>query len=131
MAAEWVPMVKARSYRRGAVALAAGIPVWTPTADEFLKSQNLALRDTLLEIPSPAVEPPAYFSPGTRDAFEHYLLSPPHQAFAASQTGAFASSVAQRKTEDAQRHALEICRKSAPKNQPRMIVMIDDNKMQD
>lgn len=131
MAAEWVPMVKAQSYRKGAATLAAGIPVWTPTADDFLKSQNLVQRNTLLEIPSPAVEPPAYFSPGTRDAFELYLLSPPYKASAASHARAFASSVNQRNTEVAQKHALENCRKSAPKNQPCTIVMIDAKKMQD
>ena len=131
MAAEWVPMVKAQSYRKGAATLAAGIPVWTPIVDDFLKSQNIVLRKTLLEVPPPAVEPPPYLSPGARNAFELYLLSPPHKAFAASQTGAFASSVTQRNTEEAQRQALENCRKSAPKNQPCTIVMIDAKKMQD
>jgi hypothetical protein len=77
------------------------------------------------------VEPPAYLSPGARNAFELYLLSPPHKAFAASQEGAFASIVSRRSTEDAQKHALENCRKSAPKNKPCAIVMIDDKKMQD
>jgi dienelactone hydrolase len=109
----------------------AGIPVWTPIVDDFLKSQNLVLRDTLLEIPPPAVEPPAYFSPGARDAFELYLLSPAHKAFAASQTGAFASSVNRHTPEDAQKHALDDCKKSAQKNEPCTVVMIDDKKTQD
>ena len=107
-----------------------GIPVWTPIVDDFLKSQSLVLRDTLLEIPPPAMEPPAYLSQGGRDQFRLYLLSPPHKAFAATQTGHFATSVGRRTTEDAQKHALENCKKSAPKNDPCTMVMIDDKKMQ-
>ena len=106
-----------------------GIPVWTPIVDDFLKSQNLVLRDTLLNIPAPAVEPPAQLSQGARDEFGRYLLSAPHKAFAVSQTGHFATSVGRRTTDDAQKHALESCKKFAPRGDPCTIVMVDDQKM--
>ncbi len=105
------------------------IPLWTPIVDDFLKSQNLVLRDTLLEIPPPAVEPPAGLSQDALDEFQIYLLRPLHRAFAASPGGHFATSVGRRTPEDAQKHALENCKKSAPKDDPCTIVMIDDQKM--
>ncbi len=108
----------------------SGIPIWTPIVDDFLKSQNLVLRETLLDIPPPVVEPPANLTRGARDEFERYLWSEPHKAFAVSGTGHFASSVGQRTVEDAQKRALESCKKFAPKNDPCTVVMIDDQKMQ-
>jgi dienelactone hydrolase len=105
------------------------IPLWTPIVDNFLKSQNLVLRDTLLEIQPPAVAPPAGLSEDALDEFQIYLLSPPHRAFAASPGGHFATSVGRRTPEDAQKHALEECKKAAPRNDPCAIVMIDDQKM--
>ena len=106
-----------------------GIPIWAPIVDDFLKSQNLVLRDTLLEVPVPTVDPPAYLSQNGRDAFQKYLLSAPHKAFAASTTKGFAQSAGRRTTQDAEKHALESCKKFAPKDDPCTIVMIDDNKM--
>lgn len=105
-----------------------GIPVWAPMVDSFLKSQNLVLRDTLLQIPVPAVEPPAYLSSEGRGAFQRYLLSAPHKAFAASASSGFGMSIGQRRTQEAENHALEVCKKSAPKSDPCAIVMIDDEK---
>ena len=105
------------------------IPLWTPIVDNFLKSQNLVLRDTLLDIPPPAVEPPAGLSQDGLDIFQIYLLSPLHRAYAASPGGRFATSVGRRTPEDAQKHALENCKKSTPKDDPCTIVMIDDQKV--
>ncbi|MGB8540138.1 MAG: CocE/NonD family hydrolase [Candidatus Acidiferrales bacterium] len=50
-----------------------GIPIWTPMVDDFLKSQNLVLRDTLLQISAPAASPPSYLSTQGRSEFQTYL----------------------------------------------------------
>jgi dienelactone hydrolase len=105
-----------------------GIPIWTPMVDEFLKSQNLALRDSPLEVTVPSIEPPAYFSQDARDELDRYLLSAPHKAFAASLAHGFAISVGQRTTAEAAKHALESCKQFAPKDTPCQIVLLDDAK---
>jgi dienelactone hydrolase len=105
-----------------------GIPTWTPMVDEFLKSQNLVLRATLLEIPLTDIKPPDYLSNEARDEFHRYLLSAPHKALAASSTGGFGMNVGQRTPQEAEKHALENCKKSAAKNDSCVTVMIDDEK---
>jgi len=105
-----------------------GIPIWTPMVDEFLKSQNLVLRDTLLQIPVPSVQPPTYLSGSAREEFQRYLLSAPHKAFAASPGGGVGMNSGQRSAQDAQKHALENCKKAAPNAEPCAVVMIDDEK---
>jgi dienelactone hydrolase len=105
-----------------------GIPIWAPMVDGFLKSQNLLLRDTLLEVPVPAAEPPAYLSNDGRDEFQRYLLSAPHKAFAASSTSGVGLSVGRRTAQEAEKHALEACKKSARSSDPCTILMIDDQK---
>jgi dienelactone hydrolase len=105
-----------------------GIPTWAPMVDEFLKSQDLVLRATLLEIPLPDINPPDYLSNEARDEFHRYLLSPPHKALAASSAGGFGMNVGQRTPEEAEKHALENCKKSDAKNDSCVTVMIDDEK---
>jgi dienelactone hydrolase len=105
-----------------------GIPVWTPMVDEFLKGQNAVLRDSLLQIPVPAVEAPAYLSGKNNQEFQNYLLSAPHKAFAASPAGEVGVSVGRRMTEEAEKQALKDCKKAAPKNAPCSVIMIDDKK---
>ena len=105
-----------------------GIPVWTPMVDDFLQSQRLVLRDTLLQIPVPAVEPPAYLSSDGRDEFQRYLRSAPHKAFAASPVKGFGMGTGWRTPEEAKKHALENCKRFAPKSDPCAILMIDDEK---
>jgi dienelactone hydrolase len=105
-----------------------GIPTWTPMVDGFLKTQNLVLRATLLEIPLPDINPPDYLSNEARDEFQRYLLSAPHKALAASAAGGFGMNVGQRTPQEAEKHALENCKKSAAKNDSCVTVMIDDEK---
>jgi dienelactone hydrolase len=107
-----------------------GIPVWTPMVDDFLKCQNLVLRDTLLQVPVPAVQPPASLSRRGRDEFPNYLLSAPHKALAASPGGHFADVSGRRTAQEAEKQALKTCQAFAPKNDPCTIVMIDDEKTQ-
>jgi dienelactone hydrolase len=105
-----------------------GIPIWAPMVDDFLRSQDLVLRDTLLEVPVPAVEPPPQLADDGRAEFQRYLLSAPHKAFAASPTGHTGLSVGQRTAREAEKHALETCKKFAPKSDPCVVVVIDDEK---
>jgi dienelactone hydrolase len=107
-----------------------GIPIWTPMLDDFLKSQNLVLRDTLLQVPVLAVQPPASLSRRGRDEFPNYLLSAPHKALAASPGGHFADVSGRRTAKEAEKQALKNCKGFAPKNDPCAIVMIDDEKTQ-
>lgn len=105
-----------------------GIPIWTPMLDDFLKSQNLVLRDSLLDVSAPAIEPPSYFSSEAREEFRQYLLGAPHKAFAASPVHGFGTSFGQRNTDLAAKHALESCKRFAPKDAHCSIVMLDDAK---
>jgi dienelactone hydrolase len=80
----------------------AGIPIWTGTVDDFLKHQGLVLRTTLLPPPRrPNLVAPAVLSTNGRKAFETYLLSPPHKAFALAPDGSFGWQSGERTTEAA------------------------------
>ena len=106
-----------------------GIPIWTPIVDDFLKEQNAVLREKLLEIPVPALEFPSDYSPSEheRTEFQRYLLSAPHKSFAASRSGGFAYSTGRRTTEDAEKQALNECKKHA-QHGPCEVVVTDDVK---
>jgi len=105
-----------------------GIPVWTPLVDDFLKRENLMLQDSLLPVTVPTVDPPAYLSDDGREAFSNYLRNAPHKAFAASQGGHYGMIFGRRTAQEAEKNALELCKKRAPKNDSCTIVMIDDQK---
>lgn len=107
-----------------------GIPIWTSMVDDFLKSQNLVLRDSLLQVSVPAIEPPAHLSDHAREEFQTYLLAAPHKAFAASPAGGLSMIFGQRTTQEAEKRALDACKKSAPKSDPCTIIMTDDAKPQ-
>jgi len=100
----------------------AGIPRWTPLVDNFLKSQNLVLRDTPLPLATVELQPPSPMNDKTRQAFADYLASAPHKAFALSPDGQhFGSKSGRRTVEEAKSGALENC-----KSQCRVVV-VDDN----
>ena len=107
-----------------------GIPIWTPMVDDFLKKENLVLRDTPLPLDIPQIEPPAYLSEKLRNDFHTYLLSAPHKAFAASPANHYGVSVGQRTTDEAAQQALANCAKFAPKESPCELIMRDDTKLQ-
>src|SRR6202035_3427545 len=46
--------------------VASGIPIWSPIVDRFLASNNLALRDKLIDVPLPDVKPPSSLNGGGR-----------------------------------------------------------------
>jgi dienelactone hydrolase len=108
-----------------------GISIWTPIVDEFLKGQNLTLRETLLQVPVPALQPPATLSEKGREEFASYLLSAPHKAMAASPGGHFGVGFGRRTAEEAKEHALENCNKNAGKDGPCAVVMVDEEKRGD
>ena len=105
-----------------------GAPIWRPLVDEFLLSQNLVLRDTLLADPPPDVATPSHIGRDGLKQFESYLLSAPHKAFATSRSGAFGFSYGQRTTAEAQAKALANCSKFASGDIPCTIAAIDDSK---
>jgi dienelactone hydrolase len=107
-----------------------GAPIWTPLVDEFLLSQNLVLRDTLLADPAPDVAPPSHLGRDGRKQFEAYLLNAPRKAFATSRSGAFGFSYGQRTTSAAEGKALANCNKFTSGDIPCTIALIDDERAQ-
>jgi dienelactone hydrolase len=105
-----------------------GIPIWAPLVDEFLRRQNAVLRDTLLQIPVPAVGPPGYLSEKGKQDFQEYLLSAPHKAFAASPVSGFGWRSGRRSADEAEKEALKECKNGAPRNAPCVIIMSDDTR---
>lgn len=94
---------------------AAGIPIWTGMVDGFLKSHDLMLRTTLLPPPPrPNLAAPAALSANGRKAFETYLTSAPHKAFAVAHDGSFGWQSGVRTTEAARSGALRYCKEHAP-----------------
>jgi hypothetical protein len=98
--------------------------------DDFLKNENLVLRDSLLPLPIPPVQPPADLSNSGREEFPMYLQGAPHKALAVSTGGHFGMIFGQRSAPEAEKHALENCKRHASKDDPCTIVMIDDEKTQ-
>jgi len=105
---------------------ARGTPLWTPMVDDYLKSRNLVLRDSLLPLAVPAIDPPAYLSGRELDEFHFYLFAAPHKAFAASPDGHAGAVFGQRTPADAQKRALENCQKAAQNRTPCTLLLSDD-----
>jgi dienelactone hydrolase len=106
----------------------AGIALWTPHVDAFLKDQNLVLRSTLLPVPVVRIAPPRQISEKGRKAFLEYLAAPPHKAFATAPTGAFGWRSGRRTADAARKEALENCTKYAGDCR---IVAVDDAAVHD
>jgi dienelactone hydrolase len=104
---------------------AAGIPVWTPMVDDFLKAHGLALR-TLPAPPRPDLVVPKELGTNGRKAFETYLASPPHKAFAAAPDGSFGWKSEERTNEAARSGALRFCEEHAPDC---AVLFVDDAAM--
>jgi dienelactone hydrolase len=92
---------------------AAGIPIWTPMVDKFLRAHHLVSREpialTVADLP-----PPPQLSAAGHAGFTAYLAGSPHKAFAVAPTGAFAFRSAQRSTATAEAEALKACGQHAP-----------------
>jgi dienelactone hydrolase len=106
-----------------------GIPLWAPMVDEFLKSQKLVLRTTLLSLPEPPhIVPPARLSVKGKDDFREYLLKPPHKAFALSAGGHYGYSSGQRTEKIATEKALSNCGKFVSGVDRCVLLMVDDRE---
>jgi hypothetical protein len=89
--------------------VASGIPVWSPIVDRFLASNNLVLRDKLMDVPLPDVRPPSTLNGRGREAFATYLASEPNKAFAVGGGSHFGWATGRRTTEQAVKDALGFC----------------------
>jgi hypothetical protein len=107
----------------------SGIPIWTPVVDAFLKSQNLVLRSTLLNLPEPPiVEPPSQLSEHGRAEFRQFLTFPNQRAFAVGASGQFGYSFGERTEKDAVRLAEERCNDASGKKERCVLFMVNDAK---
>jgi dienelactone hydrolase len=93
--------------------VANGIPVWSPIVDGFLRSNNLALRDRLIDLPSPDVPAPMALGSRGREAFKNYLESGPNKAFAVAGDGHFGWATGRRTIDAARQDALGFCASGA------------------
>ena len=89
--------------------VANGIPIWSPIVDRFLASNNLRLRDGLIEVPAPDVPAPSSLNGRGRDTFKTYLDSGPNKAFAVSADTHFGWATGRRTIDDARKDALGFC----------------------
>jgi len=93
---------------------ASGIPIWSPIVDRFLTSNNLVLRDRLIDVPAPDVAAPSSLKSNGRVAFRTYLDSGPNKAFAVvAGDSRFGWATGRRTTEEARRDALGLCASGA------------------
>ncbi len=107
-----------------------GIKIWPAIVDDFLKSQNLVLRQTLLNSPEPpAVAPPAQLSASGLADFRRFLTYPAHRAFAVSPSGQFGYTFGFRTEKDATRTAEDRCNSAAGKTERCTLYMVDDDIM--
>ena len=89
---------------------ASGIPIWSPIVDRFLTSNNLVLRDRLIDVPAPNVAAPPSLKSNGREAFRTYLDSGPNKAFAlVAGDSRFGWATGRRTAEEARRDALGLC----------------------
>jgi dienelactone hydrolase len=93
--------------------VATGIPIWSPIVDRFLASNNLVLRDRLIDVPLPDVTPPSSLNGGGREAFETYLASGPNKAFAIGGGSHFGWATGRRTIDQAVKDALGFCATAA------------------
>jgi dienelactone hydrolase len=88
------------------------IVIWQPPVEAFLAANNLALVEQPLDLALPAAAEPPGLSPRGREAFDRYLLYPPHKAFATTADGHFGYAFSVRTAGDASKRALNFCAKS-------------------
>jgi dienelactone hydrolase len=88
---------------------ASGIPVWSPIVDKYLASNNLKLRDQLIEVATPDVPAPSSLNGRGRETFKTYLDSGPNKAFAVSADTHFGWATGRRTIDEARKDALGFC----------------------
>jgi dienelactone hydrolase len=91
----------------------AGIPIWSPIADRFLASNNLAQRERPMEVSTPDIAAPSGLNAGGREGFKTYLESGPNKAFAVGRDSHFGWATGRRSIDQARQDALGLCVASA------------------
>ena len=86
---------------------ASGIPIWSPMVDRFLATNNLVLRDRLIDITLPNVAAPPGLSSQGRETFKTYLESGPNKAFAVAGGSRFGWATGRHTVEDARKAAMD------------------------
>jgi dienelactone hydrolase len=91
-----------------------GTPIWAPYVDDFLKSQDLQLRTTLLPLPPPAppLQPPPELPAASKSYFDEYMAAHNQKAFAVAANGFANYASGFKNIEDAKKAALDLCRTS-------------------
>lgn len=120
--------IRAAPYRRDGHGLFSmgGISIWTSMVDDFLESQNLKLRTTLLALPEPPqVVPPAQLKVGGQEEFRAFLTLPPYKAFAVSTEGHLGYAFGRRSEKDAEKLAKEHCEENTSKGDVCTLVHAD------
>jgi dienelactone hydrolase len=88
---------------------ARGIPVSSPIVDRFLMSNDLVLRNHLIDVAVPAVPAPSGLSARGRETFKTYLDSGPNKALAVAGDGHFGWATGRRTSDEAAKAALGLC----------------------
>jgi dienelactone hydrolase len=91
----------------------AGIPVWTPYVEEFLRQQDLTMRASPLPLPLPSITAPNILGANGQKAFATFLIDAPHKAFAVAADGHFGWKSGMRTVDAARADALKFCQQSA------------------
>jgi dienelactone hydrolase len=106
-----VTLVKTASFGEDGHQLfsARGIPAWSPIVDRFLMSNDLVLRNHLIDVAVPAVPAPSGLSARGRETFKTYLDSGPNKAFAVAGDGHFGWATGRRTSDEAAKAALGFC----------------------
>ncbi len=108
-------LVEAPAFGRDGHSLfGSGTSNWLATVDDFLREQNLGLREPLAPPPLPAVPIPPQFNGRGRSAFAEYLAAGAHKAFAVSPKGLFGYSTGSRSALKARAEALAACAEYGP-----------------
>jgi dienelactone hydrolase len=121
--------IRAAPYRRDGHGLFSmgGISIWTSMVDDFLESQKLKLRTTLLALPeAPDVSPPAQLAASGVEEFRKFLTLPPYKAFAVSSGGHLGYAFGRRSEKDAEKLAKERCEESSPRSDSCSLVPAED-----
>jgi len=111
-----VEFVAAPAYREDGHTLfsAAGVSIWTPMVDGFLREQQLGGRDLLPPPAPPALPPPPRLGEQGRAGFAAYLASGSHKAFAVSPNGSWGYRTGVRTSAEASSAAVAGCANHAP-----------------
>ena len=88
---------------------AAGLPIWSPIVDKYLASNDLVLRDRLIEMSMPNVPPPSSLNARGRETFKTYLDSGPNKAFVTGGGSHFGWATGRRTVDEAVKDALGFC----------------------